>query len=122
MRKTSLLVHFAATYVKKIRHQTKKSLTTRLRRNRQRRQLHLQLVEQVLVVGMLAHHHRHRAALDAHGRAQVLPARRVTVRNVALLADGRQVAHDLDRGDVAGEDDQPGRGGGNWGGQVRQDR
>lgn len=74
--------------------------------------LRLQLIVQILVVGMLANEQRHRAAFHAHGGAQIQAARCVRVRHALVLADAGQMAHDLDGRHVAGEnDDAVGSGG-----------
>lgn len=54
---------------------------------------------------MLANQQRHGAAFDAHGGAQIEAARCVRIRHAFVLANARQMAHDLDWRHVAGEYD-----------------
>ena len=60
--------------------------------------------EEIVVIFVLSDHHHKRTPFHSHGCAQILSRRRVDVRKVLLLANGRQMAHDLDGSHVAGED------------------
>lgn len=58
---------------------------------------------------MFSNQNRNGAAFHTHRCAQIMTARQVCVRNVFLLANGRQMAHNFNRRNIAGEQNNSGK-------------